>query len=79
MAGVKRPDESAITKAGGPLDADYEQRLADEAEAGFDPATLTRQQAGPPSPGHSARLRPGPAPSTSRRAEARDRRPEPTG
>ena len=38
----RRPDKSAITKAGARLDADYEQRLADEAEAGFDPATLTR-------------------------------------
>jgi hypothetical protein len=47
---VKRSgDEPAITKAGTHLDPDYERRLADEAEAGFDPATLTRRHAGRPS------------------------------
>jgi hypothetical protein len=61
MAAVKRPGtEPATTKAGTPLDPDYEQRLAEEAESGFDPATLTRRQAGRPSlsgrAGHSKRV-----------------------
>lgn len=61
MAAVKRPgDEPAISKAGTRLDPDYEQRLAEEAEAGFDPATLTRRHAGRPSlsghAGHSKRV-----------------------
>ena len=61
MAAVKRPgDEPAITKAGTRLDPDYEQRLAEEAEAGFDPATLTRRHAGRPSlsgrAGHAKRV-----------------------
>lgn len=60
MATVKRPEEPATTKAGGRLDPDYEQRLADEAEAGFDPAALTRRHAGRPSlsggTGHSKRV-----------------------
>ena len=49
-----------ITKAGTRLEANAEQRLGSEAEAGFDPATLTRRHAGRPSlsgrPGHSNRL-----------------------
>jgi hypothetical protein len=62
MASVKRMGVQAATttKAGTRLDADYEQQLAAEAEAGFDPATLTRRQAGRPSlsgrPGHSNRV-----------------------
>jgi len=31
------------TKAGSPIDADYERRLTAEAEAGFDPAILARR------------------------------------
>ena len=50
MATVKPTgDEPATTKAGTRLDPDYEQRLASEAEAGFDPASLTRRHAGRPS------------------------------
>ena len=50
MASVKRTgDEPAITKAGTRLDPDYERRLTTEAEAGFDPSTLTRRRAGRPS------------------------------
>lgn len=60
MATVKRARKREITKAGTPLDPDYEQRLTDEAEAGFDPATLTRRHAGRPSlsgrAGHSKRV-----------------------
>ena len=58
----ERPgNEPAITKAGTRLDPDYEQRLAaDQAEAGFDPATLTRRHRGRPSlsgrAGHSKRV-----------------------
>jgi len=58
MATVKNPP--ATTKAGVPLDAAYEQRLADEAAAGFDPVTLTPRHAGRPSlsggAGHSNRV-----------------------
>jgi hypothetical protein len=51
MAAVGRPgDEPAVTTAGTRLDADYERRLAAEAEAGFEPATLIRCQVGRPSP-----------------------------
>lgn len=43
-----------------PPDPHYEQRLTDQAEAGFDPATLTRRHAGRPSlsgrAGHSKRV-----------------------
>jgi hypothetical protein len=58
---VKRSvQEPEVTKAGTRLDADYEQRLADEAEIGFDPSTLTRRHAGRPSlsgrAGHSKRV-----------------------
>ena len=61
MATVKRThDGSDITKAGARIDTDYEQRLTGEAEAGFDPSTLTRRHAGRPSlsghPGHSKRV-----------------------
>lgn len=62
VAAVSRPTntEPTTTKAGTPHDPDYEQRLADEAEAGFDPATLTRRHAGRPSlsgrAGHSKRV-----------------------
>jgi hypothetical protein len=61
VATVRPPgNEPAITKAGTRLDSDYEQRLADEAETGFDPATLTRRRAGRPSlsghAGHSKRV-----------------------
>lgn len=61
MATVKPTgEELAITKAGTRLDPDYEKRLAAEAEAGFDPATLTRRHAGRPSlsgrAGHSKRV-----------------------
>ena len=61
MAAVNRPrPEPATTKAGAPLDADYERRLSEDAESGFDPATLTRRHAGRPSlsgrAGHSKRV-----------------------
>jgi hypothetical protein len=60
VATVKRSGEPAITKVGTPLDPGYEGRLAEEAEAGFDPATLTRRHAGRPSlsgrVGHSKRV-----------------------
>lgn len=48
------------TRAGVRLTDDYEQALTAEAEAGFDPAELTRRHAGRPSlsgrSGHSTRL-----------------------
>jgi hypothetical protein len=61
MAAMKRGGgKPQTTKAGTRLDAGVEQRLADGAEAGFDPTTLTRRHAGRPSlsgrPGHSNRL-----------------------
>lgn len=62
MAAVKKSATTrpVRTKAGVPLDAAYEQRLREEAEAGFDPATLTRRRAGRPSlsgrRGHSNRV-----------------------
>ena len=61
MATVRRPTgEPEVTKAGTQLDPDYEQRLTAEAEAGFNPATLTRRHAGRPSlsgrAGHSKRV-----------------------
>lgn len=50
MVAVKpTADESAVTKAGTRLDPDHELRLAAEAEAGFDPATVIRRHAGRPS------------------------------
>jgi Ribbon-helix-helix protein, copG family len=61
MAAVKPTGATpATTTTGTTLDPDYEQRLAAEAEAGYDPATLTRRRAGRPSlsgrAGHSHRL-----------------------
>jgi predicted transcriptional regulator len=61
MAVVKRRDGKPVTtKAGTRLDPEVERRLAEEAEAGFDPATLTRRHAGRPSlsgrAGHSKRV-----------------------
>lgn len=61
MATVKpSKEEPTVTKSGARLDPEYEQRLAEEAEAGFDPATLTRRHAGRPSlsgrAGHSKRV-----------------------
>ena len=61
MAGVGKRSEARpmTTKAGTRLDADYEQRLAEEAERGFDAGTLTRR-VGRPSlsgrAGHSHRV-----------------------
>lgn len=50
----------ATTKAGVPLDTAYQKRLAEEAEAGFDPASVARRPAGRPSlsggAGHSNRV-----------------------
>jgi hypothetical protein len=52
--------EQLTTKAGATLDARAERRLRAEAEAGFDPATLTSRHAGRPSlsggRGHSNRV-----------------------
>jgi hypothetical protein len=49
-----------ITKAGTTLDADAELRLIEEAEAGYNPASLTRRHAGRPllseRAGHSNRV-----------------------
>jgi len=62
MAAVKKtaPAGQPRTRAGTHLNSDYEEALAAEAEAGFDPAALTRRRAGRPSlsgiPGHSSRL-----------------------
>ena len=61
MATVNRTgEEPAVTKGGARFDPDYEQRLAADAEVGFDPATLTRRHAGRPSlsgrAGHSKRV-----------------------
>ena len=60
MAAVKKSDEPTITKAGARAEPDYERRLAEEAEAGFDAATLSRRHAGRPSlsgrAGHSKRV-----------------------
>jgi predicted transcriptional regulator len=61
MAVVTRRDGKPVTtKAGTRLDPEVERRLAEEAEAGFDPATLTRRHAGRPSlsgrAGHSKRV-----------------------
>ena len=59
MAAVKRTDERVTTKAGNELTKEVESRLANEAEIGFEPATLTRRHAGRPSlsgrAGHSNR------------------------
>jgi hypothetical protein len=61
MAAVQRGGGQPLTtKAGTRLDAGVEQQLAEETEAGFDPATLTRRKAGRPSlsgrSGHSNRV-----------------------
>lgn len=61
MATVKKAgDEPIITKAGTELAEGLEARLAQEAAAGFDPATLIRRQPGRPSlsgrSGHSHRV-----------------------
>jgi hypothetical protein len=61
VASVKRTrGANEITKAGTTLDADAELRLTEEAEAGYDPASLTRRHAGRPSlsgrAGHSNRV-----------------------
>jgi hypothetical protein len=61
MAAVKRSGGKPLTtKAGTRLDPAVEKRLAEEVEAGFDPATLTRRHAGRPSlsgrAGHSNRV-----------------------
>jgi hypothetical protein len=49
MATVNKKAPSQTSAAGARLDAGYEQRLAEEAEAGFDPAALVRRQVGRPS------------------------------
>jgi len=60
VAAVKRTGKVPTTKAGTRLDPDYEKRLADEAEAGFEPAKLRPRRAGRPSlsgsAGHSHRV-----------------------
>lgn len=62
MAAVKKAARARQphTRAGTDLSGEYEQAMAQEAEAGFDPAGLTRRRAGRPSlsggPGHSSRL-----------------------
>ena len=61
MATVKRTrGANEITKAGTKLDAEAERRLTEEAEAGYNPASLTRRHAGRPSlsgrAGHSNRV-----------------------
>jgi hypothetical protein len=60
MAAVKRGGGKPLTTKAGTRLAAVEKRLADEAEAGFDPATLTRRHAGRPSlsgrTGHSNRV-----------------------
>jgi len=49
MASVKKARSAPVTAAGTPLDRDDEQRLAAEAEAGFDPNVLIRRHVGRPS------------------------------
>jgi hypothetical protein len=62
VASVKKavPGEQPETRAGTHLSSEYEEALATEAEAGFDPAGLVRRRPGRPSlaggPGHSSRL-----------------------
>jgi flagellar biosynthesis/type III secretory pathway M-ring protein FliF/YscJ len=61
MAAVKRGGGKPLTtKAATRPDPEVEKRLAEEAEAGFDPATSTRRHAGRPSlsgrAGHSNRV-----------------------
>ena len=49
MAAVSRGSKRPVTKAGRELTAEAEARLAQEAEAGFDPAALVARRAGRPS------------------------------
>jgi hypothetical protein len=62
MASAKKavPSERPETRAGTHLSSEYEEALAKEAAAGFDPAGLVRRRPGRPSlaggPGHSSRL-----------------------
>jgi hypothetical protein len=61
MAAVKRTVGTPVTtKAGTDLTNEVETRLIEEAEAGFDPTTLSRRRAGRPSlsgrAGHSNRV-----------------------
>jgi len=49
VATVNKKPRSQTSAAGARLDAGYERRLAEEAEAGFDPAALVRRQVGRPS------------------------------
>ena len=62
MASVKKavPGEPPETRAGTYVSSEYEETLATEAEAGFDPAGFVRRRPGRPSlaggPGHSSRL-----------------------
>jgi|SRR5215472_10374811 len=60
MAAVTKPARQPVTRAGTQLGAEYEEALAREAEAGFDPGELVRRRTGRPSlsgsPGHSTRL-----------------------
>jgi len=59
MATVRKP-QTLRTKSGAQLDAAREAALQNDAEAGFDPASLTRRQVGRPSlsgrRGHSHRV-----------------------
>jgi hypothetical protein len=62
VAAVRNPVRAGqpVTRAGASLGSEYEEELAREAEAGFDPASLARRRAGRPSlsggTGHSTRL-----------------------
>jgi hypothetical protein len=51
MAAVQKsaPAQQPVTRARRQLDSEYEEALAQEAEAGFDPAGLIRRRAGRPS------------------------------
>jgi hypothetical protein len=49
VGAVKKPAKPPTTKAGRALSAKDERRLAEEAEAGFDPAGLLIRGAGRPS------------------------------
>jgi predicted transcriptional regulator len=58
--GDARRRQAADGEGGTRLDPEVEKRLAEEAEAGFDPAKVTRRRAGRPSlsgrAGHSNRV-----------------------
>lgn len=60
MAAVQGTSNLPTTRAGRRLDAESEARLAEEAEAGFDPSTLLVRRVGRPSlsgrTGHSHRV-----------------------